>query len=195
MQDALRLYLINSPVVKGEPLRFKKEGVFAVVRDVFLPWYNAYRFLVQNVLRLEVEGLAPFRPLDFSTLQKSTNALDRWINSASQSLVFFVRQEMEAYRLYTVVPFLLKFVDNLTNVYVRFNRKRLKGRTGEDDSRIALSTLYYVLLTTCKAMAPFTPFFTENMYQNLRRATPNSDESVHYCSFPDVEGQVTFLIP
>ncbi len=43
-----------------------------------------------------------------------------------------------------VVPFLLKFVDNLTNVYVRFNRKRLKGRTGEDDSRIALSTLYYV---------------------------------------------------
>jgi isoleucyl-tRNA synthetase len=69
---------------------------------VFLPWYNAYRFLVQNVLRLEVEGLAPFRPMDFSTLQKSTNALDRWINSASQSLVFFVRQEMEAYRLYTV---------------------------------------------------------------------------------------------
>ncbi|CAM6043693.1 unnamed protein product [Sphagnum compactum] len=187
--DALRLYLINSPVVKGEPLRFKKEGVFAVVRDVFLPWYNAYRFLVQNVLRLEVEGLAPFRPMDFSTLQKSTNALDRWINSASQSLVFFVRQEMEAYRLYTVVPFLLKFIDNLTNVYVRFNRKRLKGRTGEDDSRIALSTLYYVLLTTCKAMAPFTPFFTENMYQNLRRAMPNSDESVHYCSFPDIEGQ------
>ncbi len=69
---------------------------------MFLPWYNAYRFLVQNVLRLEVEGLAPFRPMDFSTLQKSTNALDRWINSASQSLVFFVRQEMEAYRLYTV---------------------------------------------------------------------------------------------
>jgi isoleucyl-tRNA synthetase len=100
--DALRLYLINSPVVKGEPLRFKKDGVYAVVKDVFLPWYNAYRFLVQNVLRLEVEGLAPFRPMDFSTLQKSTNALDRWINSASQSLVFFVRQEMEAYRLYTV---------------------------------------------------------------------------------------------
>jgi isoleucyl-tRNA synthetase len=52
-----------------------------------------------------------------------------------------------------------------------------------------------VLLTTCKAMAPFTPFFAENMYQNLRRAMPNSDESVHYCSFPDVEGQVTFLNP
>ncbi|KAH8973280.1 hypothetical protein BDL97_01G037500 [Sphagnum fallax] len=88
-----------------------------------------------------------------------------------------------------MVPFLLKFVGNLTNVYVRFNRKRLKGRTGEDDSRIALSTLYYVLLTICKAMAHFTPFFTETMFQNLQQAVPNSDDSVHYCPFPEIEGQ------
>lgn len=60
--DALRLYLINSPVVRGETLRFKKEGVFAVVKDVFLPWYNAYRFLVQNVLRLQQQSGVTFEP-------------------------------------------------------------------------------------------------------------------------------------
>lgn len=60
--DALRLYLINSPVVRGETLRFKKEGVFAVVKDVFLPWYNAYRFLVQNVLRLQQQSGIAFEP-------------------------------------------------------------------------------------------------------------------------------------
>ncbi len=60
--DALRLYLINSPVVRGETLRFKKEGVFAVVKDVFLPWYNAYRFLVQNVLRLQQQTGIAFEP-------------------------------------------------------------------------------------------------------------------------------------
>ena len=60
--DALRLYLINSPVVRGETLRFKKEGVFAVVKDVFLPWYNAYRFLVQNVLRLQQQQGIIFQP-------------------------------------------------------------------------------------------------------------------------------------
>lgn len=60
--DALRLYLINSPVVRGETLRFKKEGVFAVVKDVFLPWYNAYRFLVQNVLRLQQQQGIAFQP-------------------------------------------------------------------------------------------------------------------------------------
>jgi hypothetical protein len=62
--DALRLYLINSPVVRAETLRFKEEGVFGVVKDVFLPWYNAYRFLVQNVLRMETETGQPFRPAE-----------------------------------------------------------------------------------------------------------------------------------
>ncbi|KAL2238548.1 isoleucine--tRNA ligase, cytoplasmic [Sesamum indicum] len=187
--DALRLYIINSPVVRAEPLRFKKDGVYGVVKDVFLPWYNAYRFLVQNAKRLEVEGLAPFKPIDQHILQKSSNVLDQWINSATQSLVHFVRQEMDAYRLYTVVPYLLKFLDNLTNIYVRFNRKRLKGRTGEEDCRTALSTLYYVLLTACKSMAPFTPFFTEVLYHNLRKVSNGSEESIHYCSFPAVEGK------
>ncbi|KAG7615473.1 Isoleucine--tRNA ligase, cytoplasmic [Arabidopsis thaliana] len=185
--DAVRLYLINSPVVRAEPLRFKKEGVLGVVKDVFLPWYNAYRFLVQNAKRLETEGGVPFVPTDLATIQ-SANILDQWIHSATQSLVRFVREEMDAYRLYTVVPRLLKFLDNLTNIYVRFNRKRLKGRTGEDDCHTALSTLFNVLLTSCKVMAPFTPFFTETLYQNLRKACKGSEESVHYCSIPPREG-------
>ncbi|GKV22091.1 hypothetical protein SLEP1_g31990 [Rubroshorea leprosula] len=186
--DALRLYLISSPVVRAETLRFKKDGVFAVVKDVFLPWYNAYRFLVQNAKRLEIEGCAPFAPTDLATL-KLSNVLDQWIQSATGSLVHFVRQEMDGYRLYTVVPYLLKFLDNLTNVYVRFNRKRLKGRTGEEDCRTALSTLYNVLLTSCKVMAPFTPFFTEVLYQNMRKGCDGSEESIHYCSFPQEEGK------
>ncbi|KAK6914590.1 Methionyl/Valyl/Leucyl/Isoleucyl-tRNA synthetase, anticodon-binding, partial [Dillenia turbinata] len=187
--DALRLYIINSPVVRAEPLRFKKEGVYCIVKDVFLPWYNAYRFLVQNAKRLEVEGFPAFIPVDRSTLESSSNVLDQWINSATQSLVHFVHQEMHGYRLYTVVPYLLKFLDNLTNIYVRFNRKRLKGRTGEDDCRTALSVLYHVLLTSCKVMAPYTPFFTEVLYQNLRKVLDKSEESVHFCSFPEEEGK------
>ncbi|XP_061990360.1 isoleucine--tRNA ligase, cytoplasmic [Rosa rugosa] len=187
--DAVRLYLINSPVVRAEPLRFKKEGVYGVVKDVFLPWYNAYRFLVQNAKRLEIEGFAPFVPIDQATLQKSSNVLDQWIYSATQSLVYFVRQEMNGYRLYTVVPYLLKFLDNLTNIYVRCNRKRLKGRTGEEDCRVALSTLYNVLLVSCKAMAPLTPFFTEVLFQNMRKVSNTAEESIHHCSFPEAEGK------
>lgn len=113
--DALRLYLINSPVVRAESLRFKRSGVYGVVKDVFLPWYNAYRFLVQNAKRLEVEGLAAFSPIDQATLLKSSNVLDHWINSATESLVSFVRQEMDAYRLYTVqnITYLWIFVTDV----------------------------------------------------------------------------------
>jgi len=75
------------------------------VKDVFLPWYNAYRFFVQNAKRLEFEGLASFSPMEQAVLLKSSNVLDHWINSATESLVSFVHQEMDAYRLYTVECF------------------------------------------------------------------------------------------
>ena len=76
--------------------------------------------------------------------------LDRWINAASRSLTSFVSEEMNAYRLYTVVPVLVKFINNLTNIYVRYNRRRLKGSKGTEDTLMALVSLYDVLLTVCK---------------------------------------------
>jgi isoleucyl-tRNA synthetase len=88
--DALRLYLVNSPVVRAEPLRFEEAGVFGVVKDVFLPWYNAYRFLCQNVVRLSQEG-ATFQPAQVLESRKPSNVLDRWILAATRQLVNTVR--------------------------------------------------------------------------------------------------------
>ena len=184
--DALRLYLIDSPVVRAETLKFQEEGVLGVVREVFLPWYNAYRFATQNILRWEGESRESFNP-EMVLEQPQTNILDKWISAAVRSLTRYLRQEMEEYRLYTVVPYLVRFIDNLTNIYVRYNRKRLKGRNGKEDTAMALSTLHHVLLVLCKAMAPFTPFFTENMYQNLKRALQNQPDSLHWCDFPLAE--------
>ena len=187
--DALRLYLVNSPVVRAEPLRFSKAGVFAVVKDLFLKWYNAYRFLVQNVRRSEAEageGAAPWRP-GGEALSSATNVLDVWIVSLSHVLAAFVAAEMGAYRLYTVAPALVRFIEQLCNVYVRLNRGRLKGKGGRADAGHALAALYDVLLRLCALMAPFTPFFTETMFQNLRRAAPPHaplPASVHFCDFP-----------
>ncbi|GBF99525.1 hypothetical protein Rsub_11959 [Raphidocelis subcapitata] len=142
-------------------------------------------FLVQNVLRAEQETAAPFDPSAVD-LDAADNVLDRWIAAASRSLVSFVRAEMGAYRLYTVVPYLVQFLESLTNVYVRYNRKRLKGGKGPADCAMALATLFDVLLTACKVLSPFTPFLCEVMYQNLRRALPAGEpESVHFCDIPE----------
>uniref|UniRef100_A0A8C2PIN3 isoleucine--tRNA ligase n=1 Tax=Capra hircus TaxID=9925 RepID=A0A8C2PIN3_CAPHI len=183
--DALRLYLINSPVVRAENLRFKEEGVRDVLKDVLLPWYNAYRFFIQNVLRLQKNQKSGF-----------TNITDRWVLSFMQSLVGFFETEMAAYRLYTVVPRLVKFVDILTNWYVRMNRRRLKGENGVEDCVMALETLFSVLLSLCRLMAPYTPFLTELMYQNLKTlidpaSVQDKDTlSIHYLMLPHVREEL-----
>jgi len=100
-----------------------------------------------------------------------------------------VKIEMQAYRLYTVVPKLLKFVDQLTNWYVRMNRRRLKGDMGQNDCMNSLSTLFEVLYSMTKVMAPFIPFLTEFMYQHLRSFISSSAKeeeinSIHYLMLP-----------
>eukprot|EP00033_Pygsuia_biforma_P001035 GCRY01001180.1.p1 GENE.GCRY01001180.1~~GCRY01001180.1.p1 ORF type:complete len:1077 (-),score=340.73 GCRY01001180.1:217-3447(-) len=186
--DALRLFLINSPVVRAEPLKFNEAGVREVVKDVFLPWFNAYRFLVQNVLRWEAHTGKAFAPSQAAALG-SANVMDIWILAACQSLIVFVRKEMAAYRLYTVIPRLLEFIGDLTNWYVRLNRLRLKGAGSEDDAVLALHVLFEVILTVTRLMCPFTPFFTEFVYQNLRplipKDSPLNQDSVHFLDIPE----------
>jgi isoleucyl-tRNA synthetase len=133
-------------VVRAEPLRFEERGVKEVVKTVFLPWYNAYRFLAQNVARVAAEG-GTFAPEATLQAREPSNVLDRWIQAATRSLVATVRKQMEKYQLYNVVPYLLRFIDSLTNVYVRLNRRRLKGRGADAaDSDMALATLFDTLL-------------------------------------------------
>ncbi|KAG8225441.1 hypothetical protein J437_LFUL004441 [Ladona fulva] len=188
--DALRLYLINSPVVRADNLKFKEDGVRDVLKDVFLPWFNAYRFLIQNVERFCKEENVKFK-YDESSVKLSSNTMDKWILSFTQTLLQFVKQEMSAYRLYTVVPRLVRFIDHLTNWYVRMNRKRIKGEGGLEDCLAALETLTCVLYSMIRTMAPFTPFLTEYMFQNLRHLVEGEkSESVHYIILPDPRNEL-----
>ncbi|KAJ2784576.1 isoleucine--tRNA ligase [Coemansia javaensis] len=186
--DPLRLYLINSPVVRAETLRFKEEGVKDIVSRVLLPWYNAFRFFTTQVAVLKKDTGVDFV---FDPAVRSANTMDRWVLASVQSLIRFVREEMEAYRLYTVVPRLFNMIDQLTNWYVRFNRRRLKGEAGAEDTVHSLNTLFEVLLTLCRLMAPFTPFVTESMYQALKAHVPaglfeGDARSLHFVPFPEV---------
>eukprot|EP01006_Ploeotia_vitrea_P039337 TRINITY_DN66336_c6_g5_i1.p1 TRINITY_DN66336_c6_g5~~TRINITY_DN66336_c6_g5_i1.p1 ORF type:complete len:1091 (-),score=171.65 TRINITY_DN66336_c6_g5_i1:1267-4485(-) len=180
--DAIRLYLINSPVVRAEPLRFKEEGVKEVVNDVFRPLWNGAKFFVQNYNRFVAAG-HKFDPTDFS----SKNVMDHWMIANNAELIKYVRGEMQAYKLSTVVPGLLRFLESLTNWYVRMNRSRLKGAEGVDDWSKSLTTLFEVLSTATVLMAPFTPFLAENLYTRLKPLFPEDkrEDSVHYLMLPE----------
>ena len=174
--DALRLYLINSPLVRAEDLRFSEAGVRDTVRRLLLPWWNAYKFFVTYAL------VDDWRP---ATGSGTPNVLDRWIRSRTQTLIRRVNAEMEAYRLYNVVPALLDFLNELTNWYVRLNRRRFWSSGRSDDKHAAYDSLYDVLLTCAKLMAPFTPFLADAIYTNLATLLGRgAQESVHLESFP-----------
>ncbi|CAL1707664.1 unnamed protein product [Somion occarium] len=188
--DATRMFLVNSPIVRGDNLRFREEGVREVVSRVLLPWLNAFRFFLAQVALHRKTGDFDFRYNPHAPV--SNNVMDRWILARCQSLIKLVREEMDAYRLYTIIPRLLDLVDELTNWYIRFNRARLKGSDGREDTIEALNTLFETLLTLCRTMSSYTPFLTENIYQSLREFIPEDavagdTRSIHFLLFPEVK--------
>jgi isoleucyl-tRNA synthetase len=178
--DALRLFLINSPAVKAEDLRFSEAGVQEMSRSVLLPFYNAYSFFVTYA---NVDGWTPPEKPAF----KSANELDRWIVSELNNLIGLVNREMEEYNLYKVVPMLVEFIDNLTNWYIRRSRRRFWKSENDSDKNDAYTTLYWVLVEFSKVMAPFLPFLTEAIYRNLvaTQSGSGAPHSVHCTKYPE----------
>ncbi|HSF85220.1 MAG TPA: isoleucine--tRNA ligase [Acidimicrobiia bacterium] len=182
--DALRAYLIDSPLVRAEPLRFSHDGVRSYVRTVLLPFWNAFSFFTTYAEAdgITMDDLAKAPPLD------ERPEIDRWIVSVLQSLIKASNHEMERYRLFAVINPILGFVDDLTNWYIRRSRRRFWSRrtgNGDADKLAAFATLYEVLVTFTKVAAPLLPFVTEHMYQHLVAAhDPEAPSSVHHCDYP-----------
>jgi isoleucyl-tRNA synthetase len=178
--DALRAYLINSPVVRGEALRFSEAGLKDIIRTVVLPYWNALSFFVTYA---RIDGWQPKTEKGAAVTERSD--LDRWLLSNLQSLLRDVGQEMEGYRLYNVVPRLVSFIDDLTNWYVRLSRERFWGSDMTADKQAAYDTLYTALTTFAQVLAPFMPFLTEEIHQRLVVAVnDDAPQSVHWCDYP-----------
>lgn len=176
--DALRLYLIDSPVVKAQELKFSETGVRDIVRKILLRWWNSYSFFVNYA------NIDNFKPKGDALSSK--NVLDQWVMSRLHSLIQNTVQEMNAYRLYNVVPQLLQFIEELTNTYIRFNRSTFWQEGMTEEKRLAYETLHHVLVNLSKVMAPFAPFLSESIYQNLAQVLPDAKESVHLEMMPEV---------
>jgi isoleucyl-tRNA synthetase len=150
------MFLVNSPIVRGDNLRFREEGVREVISRVLLPWLNSFRFFLGHAALFKKATGTDFQYNAHAPLP--SNVMDRWVLARCQSLIKLVREEMAAYRLYTIIPRLLDLVDELTNWYIRFNRKRLKGEDGKEDTLVALNTLFEALFTLCRTMVRYCIF-------------------------------------
>ena len=170
--DALRMYLLDSPVVKGETLRFKEEGVFAICKEILIPLLNAVVFWETYATK----GVSA--PPSFSS------PMDRWIMQYVHSFVRKMEEGLASYQLWNLVGYTRSCVDILTNTYIRMNRYRWKEQDVE-----ASYTLFYVLDTIVKTIAPMAPFMSEWIYQRLH--STEMFQSVHYHRYPEVPSHVS----
>ncbi len=171
--DAIRLYMLYSPAVRAEDLRFSEKGVEHVLRQVLIPFWNSFVFLSTYA---KIYDWTP-------DVSKKPHALiDRWILSMSQRLIRDVETGMEAYDLNQAVEPLVGFVDQLTNWYIRRCRGRFWADEDSLDRQEAFATLYEVLVILSQTAAPFIPFLSDAIYRELR--TEEMPESVHLCQFP-----------
>ncbi|UDQ97030.1 isoleucine--tRNA ligase [Lentisphaerota bacterium WC36G] len=176
--DAMRLFMLGSQVVRGEDLKFSETGVKDILRSVLLPVWNSYSFFVTYA---NVDNWTP-QLGDENGPANPQNPLDKWILSSANEMVEEITESMDNYNLQKSANRFERFVDDLTNWYIRRSRRRFWKSQNDSDKNEAYQTLYSVLLTFCKTAAPFIPYITEEIYQNLK--TDTMPESIHHCDFP-----------
>lgn len=178
--DALRLYLINSGLVRAEEQRFSDAGVKDMARRALLPWLNAFRFFNTYA------AIDNWKPSE--SFSQSPNIMDQWILSRLQTLKSTIAHEMENYRLFNVVPALFEFIEDLTNWYIRLNRPRFWAEEFNQDKESAYQTLYTTINELSISMAPFAPFLAESIYGEMAKyAQSSAKESVHLCAYPEAD--------
>lgn len=173
--DALRLFLMDSAVVKAEDLKYSDNGVKDILKNVIIPLWNAYSFYITyaNIDKIVPEK-APENP---------ENPLDKWVISEAEKMVGEVTEQLEKYDLQRAIESFVNFIDLLNNWYIRRSRRRFWRSENDLDKHQAYETLNSVLMKLILTASPFIPFTTEEIYQNLKNNT--MPESIHLCDYPE----------
>lgn len=170
--DALRFYLLSSPVVRAEDMNFSEKGVGETQRKIISRLGNTLAFY-----ELYKEG-------NIEAGDGSKNVLDRWIVSRLAEAVSVTGKNFDRYELDRALREMDNFIDDLSNWYLRRSRDRFRGEDSTD-SRLALATLRYVLLETAKMIAPITPFLAEYIYGSVKSA--EMPISIHLTDWPVIK--------
>ena len=175
--DAIRLFLMHSPVVKADDLKYSDDGVRDVLKGILIPLWNSYSFFITYA---NIDGVqATGHQFDSS---RPVNPLDRWLLSITQKLVQTVTDALDTYDLSRAIDPIVAYIDQLNNWYIRRSRRRFWKSESDGDKLEAYETLYRALKIFALTAAPVIPFITETMWQNLR--TEADAESVHLADYP-----------
>jgi len=174
--DAVRWYFYTSTQV-GENYRTGDAALKETVQQFFIPLWNCFSFLVTYARLDKFDPAQPPVPLG------ERHVLDRWLMSKLNNLVASVNTGLDAYDAVEPARRIHRFVDDLSNWYIRRSRRRFWKSQSDRDKLAAYQTLYEALSTVAALMAPFAPFTADAIYRNL-----SDDRSVHLSDFPETVG-------
>ncbi|MBI5306281.1 class I tRNA ligase family protein [Candidatus Wolfebacteria bacterium] len=159
--DALRLYLLSSPVVRAENLNFSEEGVDEVYKKVIMRLWNVYQFYeLYADKKLKPKTNTPVGGL------KPKNILDKWIFARLNQLISEITEAMDKYELDKATRPIGEFIEDLSTWYIRRSRDRFKNESADKKAAIAITR--FVLIEFSKTIAPFAPFMAETIYQGIK---------------------------
>ena len=176
--DSLRFFLMTSPVVSGEDVRFSADGVSEVTRNVFNTLWNVHLFLSTYA---EVAGWEPTT----ITRPSSNNLLDLWLLARLDETVGEVTKQAEAYQLARATRPIRDLVDDLSNWYLRRSRRRLSRNDDTADRDAAFATLHYGLVIIAQLLAPWSPFVADKLWRELTNGVEGAAASVHLSDWPE----------
>lgn len=184
--DAVRWYFYSNSA-PWLPNRFSAKNVSESQRKFLGTLWNTYAFYV---LYADIDN---FNPTEYKLEDAKLTVLDKWILSKLNTLIKVVDSDLENYKITEATRAMTDFVDELSNWYVRRSRTRFWASEVTDDKIAAYMTLYTVLVDFSKLCAPFIPFMTEEIYQNIVVSVDkNAPESIHLCDFPKYNEAFSF---
>jgi len=172
--DAMRLYLLQSNAVLVNDMTFDNSGLKDSLQQIVLPMWNCASFYQSYANIDNFEGNINCKP-------NSNNSLDKWILAKLYATEKVIKCNMDNYRVDEYVKPVASLIDGLSNWYIRRSRRRFWGNGLDEDKKNAYETLYYVLVNTCKILAPIAPIIAEKIFKTL-----TNEESVHLCLWPQI---------
>ena len=186
--DALRLYLISTPVVRADSMKFSEKGIQDIIRSIHIFLDNGLEYFKQTIDFYEKNYKTKFNPLTIKELKDKVTLFDNMMLNYLQHFINFIHNEMNGYRLYNIVNKIKEFIRKFSKWYMNFNKSRFRSTNNENDCLTSLSVLYLCFKTYSIVTAPFAPFYSEFIYQKLFEFSDNiclNYKSVHFEKIPE----------
>lgn len=188
--DILRFYLLSTPIVKAESIKFNEKMISQLQQNSIVKIYNIALLLVEKINLYNKQYNS--NPIIFPSrneLELFDNILDKWIINKTGLLLKNISRQMNSYNIVHVAQTILDYIEQLTNWYVKMTRERLKGfvsrfSDSEYNWRRAIQTLLYVIYQFIRIMAPIMPFITDIIYGMIKPYLNCSEKSIHFEKYP-----------